>query len=163
MTEADALPHTSCGCCSCQPGSTRAQRVEVFSFPSLLVEYSALGPGKRFCATIVSSCAQPFASVQCHVTKVEGAAIAMQDVPGAWKIILVGVFGGLFGSLVDSLLGATLQFSGYNQLRDKVVNYPGEGVHKISGTHILTNNQVNVVSASITAAVTALMCVVLFA
>jgi uncharacterized membrane protein len=87
----------------------------------------------------------------------------VQEVPGAWKITLVGLFGGLFGSLVDSVLGATLQFSGYSEERDKVVNYPGPGVHKISGRHILTNNQVNAVSASITAAATALLCVVLFA
>ncbi|NJR41790.1 MAG: DUF92 domain-containing protein [Akkermansiaceae bacterium] len=93
----------------------------------------------------------------------QDAEIAVQDVPGAWRIIVVGLFGGFFGSLVDSLLGATLQFSGYSEERDKVVNYPGPGVHKISGTHILTNNQVNVVSASITAVVTALICIVLFA
>ena len=74
----------------------------------------------------------------------------------------MGLFGGLFGSAVDSVLGATLQFSGYSEERDKVVNYPAPGVHKISGTHVLTNNQVNVVSASITAAVTAFLCVMFF-
>ena len=86
----------------------------------------------------------------------------MQVVAGPWKIVLVGLFGGLFGSAVDSVLGATLQFSGYSEERDKVVNYPGRGVHKICGRHILTNNQVNVVSASITAAVTAFLCLILF-
>lgn len=75
----------------------------------------------------------------------------------------MGLFGGMFGSVVDSVLGATLQFSGYSEDRDKVVNYPGAGVHKISGRHILTNNQVNFVSASLTAAATALLCVLLFA
>ena len=66
--------------------------------------------------------------------------VGLQDVPGAWKIIFVGLLGGIFGSLVDSLLGATLQFSGYSEERDKVVNYPAAGVHKISGAHVLTNN-----------------------
>lgn len=82
--------------------------------------------------------------------------------PGTWRIVLVGLFGGIFGSLVDSLLGATLQFSGYSEERDKVVNYPGTGVRKICGANILTNNQVNVVAAAITSAVTALLCVAMF-
>lgn len=29
-----------------------------------------------------------------------------------WPIIVVGGFGGLFGSILDSVLGATLQYSG---------------------------------------------------
>jgi len=32
--------------------------------------------------------------------------------PPQWPIIVAGGFAGLFGSLVDSILGATLQYSG---------------------------------------------------
>lgn len=32
--------------------------------------------------------------------------------PSQWPIILTGGMAGLFGSIIDSLLGATLQYSG---------------------------------------------------
>ena len=32
--------------------------------------------------------------------------------PPQWPLIIAGAFGGFVGSLVDSLLGATLQYSG---------------------------------------------------
>jgi uncharacterized membrane protein len=92
----------------------------------------------------------------------ESPSVSLQVAPGTWRIVALGLFAGLFGSVTDSVLGATLQFSGYSEYRGKVVNYPGANVHKISGSNILSNNQVNVVSATITAAVTAVLCVAIF-
>lgn len=59
---------------------------------------------------------------------------------------------GLVGSLVDSLLGALFQYSGTLSLvvngvqQIKVVNEPIAGAARITGRHILTNNQVNFIS-----------------
>eukprot|EP00474_Spongospora_subterranea_P009161 CRZ09619.1 hypothetical protein [Spongospora subterranea] len=65
-------------------------------------------------------------------------------------VILVGALIGVTGSLIDSLLGATLQFSGKKLDSNKVVNQPTAKAIHISGRNILTNDQVNLVSATLT-------------
>jgi uncharacterized membrane protein len=67
-------------------------------------------------------------------------------------VIAQATAAGLVGSVVDSVLGATLQYSGalthvVNGVRSvKVVNEPVAGATRIAGHHLLTNNQVNMLS-----------------
>ncbi|XP_018367319.1 PREDICTED: transmembrane protein 19 [Trachymyrmex cornetzi] len=62
-----------------------------------------------------------------------------------WPIIIVAAFGGLFGSILDSILGATLQYSGVDE-KGIIVERPGKGVKHICGKQILDNHSVNLLS-----------------
>ena len=56
------------------------------------------------------------------------------------------MFAGLFGSLVDSLLGATVQQTRYSNTKKLVLQDDSkdvDAVNVISGMNLLTNNQVS--------------------
>ncbi|XP_075164656.1 transmembrane protein 19 [Haematobia irritans] len=69
--------------------------------------------------------------------------------PPQWPLIVWGGIAGLYGSLIDSILGATLQYSGIDEEK-KIVDKPDKGVRYISGLRILDNHSVNLISSIIT-------------
>jgi uncharacterized protein (TIGR00297 family) len=69
---------------------------------------------------------------------------------------LVGFVGGFGGSLLDSLLGATIQATYYDNEEEKIVKRPGPNVTKVGGWGFLSNEMVNVVSTALSALIAAL-------
>ena len=70
-----------------------------------------------------------------------------------WPVLVVGLAAGFLGSLIDSILGATIQFSGYCENRKRMVSTPGPHVKRVSGVNFLSNSMVNFVSAVVCAAI----------
>ncbi|KAK0175140.1 hypothetical protein PV327_008917 [Microctonus hyperodae] len=73
-------------------------------------------------------------------------SVILQQAPPQWPIIIIGGIGGFFGSFLDSILGATLQYSGVNEF-SQIVERPGKGVRHICGRQILDNHSVNLLSS----------------
>lgn len=71
--------------------------------------------------------------------------------PSQWPLIPVGGLLGLLGSTIDSVLGATLQYSGYHKKKQCVVHYQGPDIEDISGTDFLDNHSVNLLSSLLAA------------
>ena len=69
---------------------------------------------------------------------------------------LVGFIGGFGGSLLDSLLGATIQVTYYDKEEQKIVKRAGPNATKVAGLAFLSNEMVNVVSTALSALIAAL-------
>lgn len=63
-----------------------------------------------------------------------------------WPLIAFGGLAGLLGSIVDSFLGATIQFSGLDETTGLLFSSPTQETKHIAGKSMLDKNAVNLLS-----------------
>ncbi|XP_020703820.1 protein PGR isoform X1 [Dendrobium catenatum] len=153
---------------ACCNGDTWSSELGILSVtqPRLITTFKTVPKGTNGGITLDGLLAATVAGIVIGVPYIlVGLITAECSANVAWRQLLVvpvAAFAGLFGSLVDSFIGATLQFSGYCSVRKKVVAKPGPTVVKISGRNILDNNSVNMVSVLLTSLLTSIACIYIF-
>ena len=142
------------GCCG-DTWSSEVGPVAASSAPRLITTFRQVPAGTNGGVSLpgtLASCVGGFIVGLVYFVTWTGLAYGTMYTP-QWPLILVGAIAGLLCSLIDSILGATVQYSGYDREKRRVVNNPGKDVEHISGRPWLDNHAVNLVSSSVTAVV----------
>lgn len=153
---------------ACCNGDTWSSEIGVLSSsqPRLITTFKHVPHGTNGAVTVTGLLAAAAGGAVIGLTfVVAGLFTARCEGQLASKQLLafpIATFAGLFGSVVDSILGATVQFSGFCAVRKKVVEKPGPTVKRITGQNILSNNGVNFVSVLITTLTTSAVCLYVF-
>ncbi|XP_039260359.2 transmembrane protein 19-like [Styela clava] len=140
------------GSISCACGDTWASEVgSVMGNGStiLVTTWKKVPPGTNGGITSVGTVASAFGGLIIGITYYLTMYLTCPVESQQWPIIFTGMISGLFGSFIDSLFGATLQYSGFNDITKKISNSPGQDVRWISGVNIMDNHAVNAITCFI--------------
>lgn len=149
---------------ACCMGDTLASELGILSSspPILLTTLKTVPPGTNGALSLIGTAASigggmAMGWMMWAALSVENAAC--RDQTGDLFLLLLGwgaVAGGL-GSLLDSLLGATLQRTQYSNTSKRIltdtstVPQDGSDIKVVSGLDVLSNNHVNLISSTLTA------------
>ena len=145
-------------CCNGDTWSSEIGTVAAFMEPRLITTWKKVPTGTNGGVTIVGLLASGFGGI------VLGFAFLLSlklfvgsdnfDMETQYPVLRLTLFAGLFGSIIDSLLGAFFQYSGYCSLRKKVVSQPSRSTKFIAGSDVFDNDQVNLLSSFIMTLIT---------
>lgn len=141
------------GALACSTGDTWASEVGPVlskSQPRLITTWAEVPAGTNGGVTIVGLLASFLGGATVGTAYFISQLLLVSDLHMAapqWPIVAYGAVAGLLGSLLDSLLGAVMQYSGYDESTGKVVNFESPKVKWICGKPILDNNGVNLFSS----------------
>ncbi|NXT77137.1 TMM19 protein, partial [Zapornia atra] len=147
------------GALACSAGDTWASEIGSVmskSNPRLITTWEKVPVGTNGAVTLVGLLSSLLGGMAVGIAYFITQLIFVTDLEISapqWPIIVFGAAAGLLGSIVDSYLGATMQYSGFDQNIGMVVNHQTKDSKHISGKPILDNNIVNLFSSIITALV----------
>ncbi|NWU86020.1 TMM19 protein, partial [Onychorhynchus coronatus] len=147
------------GALACSAGDTWASEIGSVmskSKPRLITTWEQVPIGTNGAITLVGLLSSLFGGMSVGIAYFVTQLIFVTDLEISapqWPIIVFGAAAGLLGSIVDSYLGATMQYSGFDQNIGMVVNHQTKHSKHISGKPILDNNAVNLFSSVIIALV----------
>ncbi|KAF7291036.1 Integral membrane family protein [Mycena chlorophos] len=135
-----ALLFAALGHFACCLGDTLASELGILSSspPRLITTGKVVPPGAFMSICLI----------------LENATCRSEFVAVSRDLCFWGAIGGLGGSALDSLLGATIQMTRYDESKKLIVEDHAEGspqLKLVNGLNVLTNNQVNVVSSVVSA------------
>uniref|UniRef100_H0ZA55 Transmembrane protein 19 n=1 Tax=Taeniopygia guttata TaxID=59729 RepID=H0ZA55_TAEGU len=145
------------GALACSAGDTWASEIGSViskSKPRLITTWEQVPVGTNGAVTLVGLIASLLGGMTVGIAYFITQLIFVTDLEISapqWPIIVFGAAAGLLGSIVDSYLGATMQYSGFDQTIGMVVNHQTKDSKHISGKPILDNNAVNLFSSVIIA------------
>ncbi|KAI9069418.1 hypothetical protein FKP32DRAFT_1559649 [Trametes sanguinea] len=149
---------------ACCLGDTLASELGILSRspPILITTLKPVPPGTNGGLSLVGTLASLMGGLIMGVTMAVSLLVQSTACRSAWMdvllpLVLWGTAAGGFGSLLDSLLGATLQCTRFLNTTKRILTdeagapAPDADVKVVSGYDILTNNQVNLISSIATA------------
>ncbi|KAF6723317.1 Transmembrane protein 19 [Oryzias melastigma] len=141
------------GALACSAGDTWASEVGPVlseSKPRLITTWKEVPAGTNGGVTTVGLVASFLGGAAVGVAYFVTQLVTVSDLHLAdpqWPIVVYGGLAGLLGSMLDSFLGAHMQYSGFDASIGKVVSYESATTQRICGKPILDNNAVNLFSS----------------